>query len=304
MSELVDLSKLDAPKVLEDLDFESLLADRKTEFIALFPQDERPFWQARLSLESEPITKLLQEVVYLQLMERNRINNAAKATMLAYASGSDLDVIAANYNVKRQVIQEANNNVTPKIPEILEDDTSLRLRTQLAFEGLSVAGPRSAYIFHALSAHPDVADVSVVSPQPANVTVTILSRNGQGEAEESLLNVVRAKLNDDDIRPIGDRVIVQSAVIQSYEIRAKLHLYRGPEYEPIKAAALKKLTAYTEEKHRLGRDISLSGIYAALHLEGVQRVELISPTADIVLPSSKSAYCTAINLEIVTSEDY
>lgn len=304
MSELVDLSKLDAPKVLEDLDFESLLTDRKTEFIALFPQDERPFWQARLSLESEPITKLLQEVVYLQLMERNRINNAAKATMLAYASGSDLDVIAANYNVKRQVIQEANNNVTPKIPEILEDDTSLRLRTQLAFEGLSVAGPRSAYIFHALSAHPDVADVSVVSPQPANVTVTILSRNGQGEAEESLLNIVRAKLNDDDIRPIGDRVIVQSAVIQSYEIRAKLHLYRGPEYEPIKAAALKKLTAYTEEKHRLGRDISLSGIYAALHLEGVQRVELISPTADIVLPSSKSAYCTAINLEIVTSDDY
>ena len=304
MSELVDLSKLDAPKVLEDLDFESLLADRKAEFIALFPQDEREFWQARLSLESEPITKLLQEVVYLQLMERNRINNAAKATMLAYASGSDLDVIAANYNVKRQVIQEANNNVTPQIPEILEDDTSLRLRTQLAFEGLSVAGPRSAYIFHALSAHPDVADVSVVSPQPANVTVTILSRNGQGEADENLLNVVRAKLNDDDIRPIGDRVIVQSAVIQSYEIRAKLHLYRGPEYEPIKAAALKKLTAYTKEKHRLGRDISLSGIYAALHLEGVQRVELISPTADIVLPSSKSAYCTAINLEIVTSDDY
>ena len=167
-----------------------------------------------------------------------------------------------------------------------------------------MAGPRSAYIFHALSAHPDVADVSVVSPQPANVTVTILSRNGQGEADENLLNVVRAKLNDDDIRPIGDRVIVQSAVIQSYEIRAKLHLYRGPEYEPIKAAALKKLTAYTEEKHRLGRDISLSGIYAALHLEGVQRVELISPTADIVLPSSKSAYCTAINLEIVTSDDY
>ena len=304
MSELVDLSKLDAPKVLEDLDFESLLVDRKTEFIALFPQDERTFWQARLSLESEPITKLLQEVVYLQLIERNRINNAAKATMLAYASGSDLDVIAANYNVKRQVIQEANNNVTPKIPEILEDDTSLRLRTQLAFEGLSVAGPRSAYIFHALSAHPDVADVSVVSPQPANVTVTILSRNGQGEADENLLNVVRAKFNDDDIRPIGDRVIVQSAVIQSYEIRAKLHLYRGPEYEPIKAAALKKLTAYTKEKHRLGRDISLSGIYAALHLEGVQRVELISPTADIVLPSSKSAYCTAINLEIVTSDDY
>lgn len=304
MSELVDLSKLEPPKVLEDLNYENLLAERKAEFIALFPQDERAFWQARLSLESEPITKLLQEVVYLQLLERARINQAAQATMLAYATGTDLDVIAANFNVQRQIIQAEDNSVTPKIPEILEDDTSLRLRAQLAFEGLSVAGPRSAYVFHALSAHPEVADVSVVSPEPAHVTVTILSRIGQGTASETVLNAVRAKLNDENIRPIGDRVIVQSAVIQPYEIRAKLHLYRGPEYEPIKAEALKKLTAYTEEKRRLGRDVSLSGIYAALHLEGVQRVELLTPKSDIVLPSSKSAYCTGINIEIITSDDY
>ncbi|OOF64767.1 baseplate assembly protein [Rodentibacter pneumotropicus] len=304
MSELVDLSKLDAPKVLEDLNFETLLTERKAEFISLFPQEEQDFWRARLNLESEPITKLLQEVVYLQLLERSRINQAAQATMLAYATGSDLDVIAANFNVQRQIIQAEDNSVTPKIPAILEDDTSLRLRTQLAFEGLSVAGPRSAYVFHALSAHPEVADVSVVSPEPAQVTVTILSRIGQGTASESVLNAVRKKLNDENIRPIGDRVTVQSAVIHAYSIRAKLHLYRGPEYEPIKAEALKKLTAYTEEKRRLGRDISLSGIYAALHLEGVQRVELLSPTADIVLPSSKSAYCTDIHLEVVTSDDY
>ncbi|OOF60850.1 baseplate assembly protein [Rodentibacter pneumotropicus] len=304
MSELVDLSKLNAPKVLEDLNFETLLTERKAEFIALFPQEEQDFWRARLNLESEPITKLLQEVVYLQLLERSRINQAAQATMLAYATGSDLDVIAANFNVQRQIIQAEDNSVTPKILAILEDDTSLRLRTQLAFEGLSVAGPRSAYVFHALSAHPEVADVSVISPEPAQVTVTILSRIGQGTASEQVLNAVRKKLNDENIRPIGDRVTVQSAVIHSYNIRAKLHLYRGPEYEPIKAEALKKLTAYTEEKRRLGRDISLSGIYAALHLEGVQRVELLSPSADIVLPSSKSAYCTDIHLEVVTSDDY
>lgn len=304
MSELVDLSKLDAPKVLEDLNYETLLAERKAEFIALFPQEERPFWQARLNLESEPITKLLQEVVYLQLLERSRINQAAQATMLAYATGSDLDVIAANFNVQRQVVQVENNSVTPKIPAVLEDDTSLRLRTQLAFEGLSVAGPRSAYVFHALSAHPEVADVSVVSPEPAHVTVTILSRIGQGTASETVLQAVRERLNDDNIRPIGDRVTVQSATIHNYTIHAKLHLYRGPEYEPIKAEALKKLTAYTEEKRRLGRDISLSGIYAALHLEGVQRVELLAPTADIVLPNSKSAYCTNIQIDVVTSDDF
>lgn len=30
----------------------------------------------------------------MQLLERQRINNYAQATMLAYATGSDLDVIA------------------------------------------------------------------------------------------------------------------------------------------------------------------------------------------------------------------
>ncbi|HII3737127.1 baseplate assembly protein [Pasteurella multocida] len=304
MSELVDLSKLEKPKVIEDLSFENLLAQRKKAFIELYSEEERPFWQARLALESEPITKLLQENCYLQMLERQRINNAAHATMLAYATGADLDVIAANFNVERLLIQAENNDVTPKIPAIYEDDTALRLRAQLAFEGLSVAGPRSAYVFHALSSHPQVADVSVVSPQPANVTITILSREERGTASEDVLNAVRKHLNDENIRPIGDRVTVQSATIQEYKITAKLHIYRGPEYEPIKQTALQNLKKYTEEKHRLGRDISLSGIYAALHIEGVQRVELTQPTQDIVLPNNKAGYCTQINVELVTSDDY
>ena len=304
MSELVDLSKLTAPKVLEELNYETLLAERKQAFINLYPESERSFWQARLALESEPITKLLEENCYLQLLERQRINNAAQATMLAYATGTDLDVLAANFNVQRQLIQAADSNTNPPLEEIWEDDTALRMRAQLAFEGLSVAGPRSAYVFHALSAHPNVADVSVVSPQPAHVTVTILSRMGQGVADEDTLNAVRNRLNDENIRPIGDRVTVQSAVIYPYQIHAKLHIFRGPEYEPIKQAALTNLQKYTIERQRLGRDISLSGIYAALHIEGVQRVELVTPSEDIILPHNKASHCTSINLELVTSDDY
>lgn len=304
MSELVDLSRLDAPKVLEDLDFEQLLAQRKAQFIALYPADKQAYWQTVLSLESEPINKLLQENCYLQLLERKRINEAAKATMLAYATGSDLDVIAANFNVKRLVIQEADYSVNPPIEQELESDTDLRLRCQLAFEGLSVAGPRSAYVFHALSAHADVADVSVVSPSPANVTVTILAKQGNGTANEDVLNAVTKRLNDESIRPIADRVMVQSATIHNYQIHAKLHIYRGPEYEPIKKEAQAKIQKYTEDKRRLGRDITLSGIYAALHIEGVQRVELLQPQADIVLPNNKAGFCNNINIELVTADDY
>lgn len=304
MSQLIDLSKLPAPDVLEALDYESLLAERKAKFISLYPESERDFWRTRLALESEPIVKLLEENCYLQLLERQRINNAAKATMLAYATGSDLDVIAANFNVRRLVVQEAQPNANPPIPEILESDTDLRLRTQLAFEGLSVAGPRSAYVFHALSSHAEVADVSVVSPSPAQVTVTVLSRIGDGTPSEAVLQAVRAKLNDENIRPIGDRVTVQAATLHRYQIHARLHLFRGPEYEPIKNEAQKRLAAYTQERRRLGRDITLSGIYSALHIEGVQRVELIQPTQDVILTNNKAGICTNIQIEIEISDDY
>ncbi|MGU6209541.1 baseplate J/gp47 family protein, partial [Escherichia coli] len=88
------------------------------------------------------------------------------------------------------------------------------------------------------------------------------------------------------------RVTVQSAAIVEYQINATLYLYPGPESEPIRAAAVKKLEAYITAQHRLGRDIRLSAIYAALHVEGVQRVELAAPLADIVLNNTQASFCT------------
>lgn len=304
MSQLIDLSKLPAPDVLEELNFETLLAERKEKFISLYPASEQAFWRERLKLESEPIVKLLEENCYLQLLERQRINTAAKATMLAYATGTDLDVIAANFNVQRLVIQEEDLTSQPPKPQILESDTDLRLRCQLAFEGMATAGPRASYQYHALSAHAEVADVSVISPSPANVTVTVLSRIGRGVPNEAVLQAVRAKLNDDSVRPVADRVLVQGASVQDYQINARLHLYRSPEYEPIMATARAKLSEYTVEKRRLGRDITLSGIYAALHIEGVQRVELLSPARDIILQPHQAGFCTETTLTMAVSDDY
>ena len=119
----------------------------------------------------------------------------------------------------------------------------------------------------------------------------MLSRENNGVASEDLLAVVRNALNGEDVRPVADRVTVQSAAIVEYQINATLCLYPGPESEPIRAAAVKKLEAYITAQHRLGRDIRLSAIYAALHVEGVQRVEL-APLADIVLNNTQASFCT------------
>ncbi|NBM90478.1 MULTISPECIES: baseplate assembly protein [Proteus] len=299
----INLSQLTPPDVIESLDAEQLLRERKTTLIASMPTHLRDAVANTLSLESEPLTKLLEENVYRELLLRQRINESARAVMLAYARGADLDQLAANYNLSRLVLRPANNQTIPPTPAILESDDDLRLRIPAAFEGLSVAGPVGSYEFHARSADGRVSDVSAISPTPANVTISVLSREGDGTASEELLRIVEHALNDEDVRPVADRIKVQSAKIIPYQIDATLFLFPGPESEPIRKEANQRLTQYITEQHRLGRDIRLSAIYAALHVEGVQRVELKQPAKDVVLDKTQASYCIQSTLTLGGSDE-
>lgn len=299
----VDLSLLPVPDVVEELDYETILAERIAMLISLYPEDQQEAIARTLTLESEPIVKLLQENAYREVIWRQRVNEAARAVMLAYAIGSDLDNIGANFNVGRLVVTPADDTTIPPTPAEMELDADYRLRIQQAFEGMSVAGSTGAYEFHGRSADGRVADISVISPSPACVTISVLSREDNGTASDELLTIVRNALNGEDVRPVADRVTVQSALIVDYQIRATLFIYPGPESEPIRAAAEAKLKAYTSAQHRLGRDIRLSAIYAALHVEGVQRVELAAPVADIVLDKTQASFCTDYQIVIGGSDE-
>lgn len=160
-----------------------------------------------------------------------------------------------------------------------------------------------AYQFHGRSADGRVADVSVVSPSPACITVSVLSRDNDGTASQELIQIVAAALNAENVRPVADCVTVQSAEIIPYRIEATLYLYPGPEAEPIRQAAEFKIKTYISAQHRLGRDIRLSAIFAALHVEGVQRVELAQPLADIVLSESQASNCIAYTLTVGGSDE-
>lgn len=292
----IDLSQLPAPQVVEQIDYEQILADRKAYAISLWPADEQAEIAGRLELESEPITKLLQENAYREMIWRQRVNESALAVLLSSAAGSDLDQVAANVNVKRLVLQEAQPFVIPAIPQILESDDALRERAQMAYEGLSTAGPRNAYIFHARAADGRVADATAQSPSPAVALVTIQAAQGDGTADQTLIDVVYAYLNDEDRRPVADRLIVQGAVVLPYQVNATLYLKTlGPEAEPVLEAATQKLQAFAQQRRRLGMQISESAIHAALHVEGVRKVEL-SNWIDIEATDSQAPYCTGINL--------
>ncbi|HEK2466889.1 TPA: baseplate J/gp47 family protein, partial [Pseudomonas aeruginosa] len=247
---------------------------------------------------SEPLTKLLEENAYREMLWRQRVNEAALANMLASAQGADLDQLAANYNVKRLVIQPGDPSKVPPVPELLESDDSLRERAQMAWEGLSTAGPRNSYIFHARAADGRVGDASAVSPSPAVVVVTVQVAQGNGSAPADLLAIVDAYLNDADRRPVADRLTVQSAQVLEYRVDATLYLATiGPESEPILDAARARLTAYVHQRRRLGMEVSESAVHAALHVEGVRKVTL-SNWSDIAATPAQAPYCTGITLTL------
>lgn len=300
---VIDLSQLPPPQIVDVPDFENLLAERKAAFIALYPEEEREAVVRTLAFESEPIVKLLEESTYRELLLRQRINEAALAGMVAFASRHDLEQLAANNNVKRLTISPADDTQIPPVPAVMESDSDLRQRIPAAFEGMSVAGPAGAYEFHAMSADGRVADASAYSPTPSEVVIAVLSREGNGHAPDDLVQAVSRALNAESVRPVADRVRVISADIVNYQLDAVLYVYPGPAKEPILAAAKAQLTAYINEQRRLGRDIRLSAIYAALHVQGVQRVELREPLADVVLDKTQAAYCTDAHVSIGGSDE-
>ncbi|MCP2517038.1 baseplate J/gp47 family protein [Achromobacter mucicolens] len=295
----IDLSQLPAPDVVEALDFEQILEARKARYLALFAQEDQDAVAKALALESEPMVIVLQENTEREVILRQRVNDAARSVLLAFARGRDLEHIAAEYGVSRQVIQPGNPDAVPPIDPVLESDDELRERAQMAWEGLSTAGPRDGYVFHALSADGQVADATATSPEPCDVLVCVLARGGDGTAAPELLAKVRAKLNDEDIRPLGDRVTVQSSQIVPYLVRAVLHMKgEGPGRTVALDAARKACVAYVNRPRRAGVSVWRSALTASLHVEGVDHLELLEPADDLVLTAAQAATCSDIELFI------
>lgn len=287
----VDLSKLSAPIVVETLDFEAIFQQMLADLIA------RDSTFSAL-VESDPAYKILEVAAYRELLIRQRVNDASKAVMLAYAIGADLDNIGANFDVERLLIQAGDPTAIPPTADIFESDDDYRRRIQLSLEGYTTAGSIGAYIFHALSATGDVKDAAVPSVPltPGTVNVAVLSRTGDGTAPAATLGFVETALNAEEVRPLCDTVIVASAQIVNYTIEATLTMYPGAGQAQVLTAATAAAQAYADKMHGLGLDITRSGIFAALHQAGVQNVALTAPAADVVIDWNQAAYCTNIAL--------
>lgn len=274
MSTLSDLTSLPTPAVIETLSFETVFAALQAEF-----QSRYPDYSALLA--SDPAVKLLEVAAYREVLLRNRINAAAKASLLAFATGSDLDHLAAFYGVTR--LSE-------------ETDEALRLRTRARILGFANAGGAAHYRYWALSASSEVADVHVDSPQPGRVRISVLAKGEEQTVSNAVLDAVRAVVLRDDIRVLTDTVEVVPAELMPVTVHARLWLEPDAPLEMLSAIHAVFLSSVAGHAG-LGWDLTRSWIIAALQRPGVHKVELLSPTTDMRAHANQAVRLMNLHLE-------
>lgn len=307
----INLQGLPQPDLIQAIDPEAELLAIRAELSAKFPSNH-PI-QTALTLESEPINKVLEVLAYRYSLKVSEINRTARSLMLAYANGADLDHIGVTYyRVQRKVLQVGDLTTNPVTPEILEDDTDYRDRLALSVEAETKAGSAGAYLFHALSASPQVFNATVHSPAPTEVDVYLSGQIDGDVLEQAIKTVgvdqnaiddVFAALTADDVRPLTDLVRVHSATAKAYEIDAVIYIKAGISPQLILAQGLSSLRAYLRSEFKPGRRIATSRIIGALDVNGVSRIELISPASDVLVDVSQVAHCTSYDITAVSSND-
>lgn len=280
-----DVSTTLTPNIIETIDFEQALTRAKSKFISLYPIDEQQAWRDVLALESEPVTKLLETATYLELLLRARINDAARANLLIYAKDKDLDRLADFYGLVRLTA---------------EKDAAFRERIVLRIRASSTAGPAVHYRYHALSASQDVADVFVDSPRAGLITIAVIGKDSV--ASPALINTVAGYINRPDIKVLTDTVQVKAATVKNITVDATIYMLPDASTAVFDGLAA-HLQSAVGSQLGLGRDLTQSWLIHTLHVEGVQRVVLNSPTTDIVISNDQAARIDTVNLTMA-GRDY
>lgn len=237
-------------------------------------------------LETDPFIYLAEEFAYRKTLTLAQINDAGKRLTLAYAYGEALDHIAATYyadvGVARLVVEPANPQTGAAA--VLESDERFRMRIQLAPE-TRTPGTLGGYEYWALTAAPRLVDAVALNHasglvSPGQVLVVLLG--GSDEAEQ--VTAAQEFLLDRRVKLGSDTVIVRAAKRVTGQVNAVLQLRSGPAPAIPLAEATAALAAYTGGRRRISKAVTMSGLYAALTVGGVERVSLNSPQADIVPP--------------------
>lgn len=271
MSDIADpaltyLASLPKPTLIEEIDYEAILADRKAMLVDRY--DDRGIAYDVTTLETDAGVILTEEASFRETALRARGNDIARGRYRLFAIGADLDHLAEYYNVRRMVG---------------ESDTRLNYRITLAQQGASVAGPEAYWQRLAMAASIRVADVAVWRDAVLPILhLAVLAADNGGVADAELLALVEAAVTADLVRPMSTpHIVVESAARQLTPVTANVKLLPGTAPTLLTTLAAALPTAWAAIGG-LGRDLTGDWLKAALMVDGVYSVEILTPAAGVM----------------------
>jgi len=270
MTDIIELSQLPEPALIEELDFDAEIKRRKDRLVELYPPAAE--W---IDNPGAPGVKQIEAAVYKEMVERNKVNVLYRSNILYFARGTSLDHIADRYGVDRLDG---------------ESDEDLIRRIRISNRGSSSAGPDDWWRKHALAAHERVEAVAVYrvpvgteNEQRGLVQLSILSKDPDGVPSQEVLDAVRARVTRRDVRNICATVQVVAATSITVDVEIKVWL-RKDAVPGVFESMEQRLRDAVAGSRALGWDLTPSWIVAQLHTAGVYRIEVVTPAEPVSVP--------------------
>lgn len=297
MSTPIDLSRLPLPAVIEPLDFEALYSGFLGRFIAYWEAARAdnpilPAFDVQM-LESDPAAVTGQAWSYLRLLDRARVNDAVKALLAPYSTGSNLDNLVAKQNIARLVVVPA----TDSTPAVMEGDVALLRRYLLSFERAS-AGSRNAFLFEAWTAWPGMMDARVnghaVHGRRGDIEIIIVGPAGRLATDEEKA-LVRAAVTKPHVQPEAVAVAVLNATRQEYVVDLVIEVPPGPDPELVRQEVADRITAAADARMVIGGEIPPGYLTSSAYGSSVIRVR---DNAPVDVAQSPTAVPVMVGLQV------
>ena len=169
-----------------------------------------------------------------------------------------------------------------------EDDDSLRTRVYLRPEAFSVAGPSGAYEYFAKEYSSEIADVKVLQSETTDGEVDIYIIKEDGTTLGELLSGLQTYLSADSLRPLTDKVVVQSPTQVPYNIDLTYYIKSNDSdtAEAIQNVVKKAINTYKAwQCSKIGRDINPDYLRYLICAAGAKRVVIHSPDFTVLSDS-------------------
>lgn len=217
-----------------------------------------------------------------------------------YAAGEVNDILDP-----QPFIVSVQNTDTTAGGADLETDDELRERAKIAPAQFSTAGPVDAYKFFALSASPTIVDVAVTSSVPGTVNVWPLVDGGITTPPE-IIALVESALNDEQVRPLSDTVVVASPTFVDYSINAELTIFEETDPVQIDIDVTAAIQAYADARAKeIGQDVTIAQLIALAigDASEVYNVNFISPASDVVIAETEVSRLTSLVVNVTGTTD-